>query len=523
MINLVSKVTLPLLSDLIEANMGLHYPEERWSDLERAMTKAAPGFGFDDIESCAQWLLSIPLEQAHIDKLAEHLTVGESHFFRDTKLFKALEERIFPEIIESRRRAGKYLRIWSAGCATGEEPYTIAISLSKVLPDIGKWRIDILGTDINKSSLEKAEKGSFTEWSFRGLPEWMKREYFEKGPDGHYQIVPRVKRFVTFSRHNLATDQYPPESAVQSDLDLIFCRNVIMYFSPDRMRSVISNLCGCLADDGWLVVAAAEADQVRDPSLVPAGLPGVVMYRKNEPPPPNENESLLKSRMLYPERLANGDSWDSMYEPLPILHEYEAELRDCFDTTAVEQEVTHQTERHILRPELSQDFRKVEVQRQPVEMDPIRSDLEHSEPSAPNQHIGYESSDPVSVARAYGDRGDLTQALEWCEKAIAEEKLNPSYHYLHGTILNDLGRIEDAVVSMKKALFLAPEMAVAHFALGNLTRRLGKHKESAKHFEAVLAVLDDLPKDGIVEESEGMTAGRLAEIVHAMASRETPA
>ncbi len=521
MTDLVSHFTLPLLSKLIEANMGLHFPRERWPDIERAMVKAAPEFGFEDPESCAQWLLSIPLEEFHVEKLAEHLTVRESHFFRDSKLFQVLEGRILPEIIESRRKAGKRLRIWSAGCATGEEPFTIAVTLTRALPDIDGWRVDILGTDINTSSLEKAGRGVYTEWSFRGIPEWVKETYFTRTPEGHYEIVPRIKRLVRFSRHNLATDEYPPASEVPGDVDLIFCRNVIMYFAPDRMQSVVGNLSACLAGDGWLAVAAVEADQVRDPALVSAGFPGVILYKKGGTQPADPTGHQSQSPVLGPGPPANGDSSIAVEHPLHSLGQHEAELGDCFDPATMEQEVSQQPTLTVPEAERQANTRPIEAEIQPLDPEPGQIDSEHSGAPALDQDQESEVGRAVSLARAHGDRGDLAEALEWCEKAIAAEKLNPGHYYLQGTILNDLGRIEEAVASMKKALYLAPEMAVAHFALGNLTRRLGKHKESAKHFQTVLAVLDHRPKDEIVVESEGITAGRLAEIVQAMASQET--
>jgi len=124
------------------------------------------------------------------------------------------------------------------------------------------------------------------------------------------------------------------------------------------------------------------------------------------------------------------------------------------------------------------------------------------------------------LARAYANQGKLEEALEWSHKTILKEKLNPEYHYLHGAILHEQGMIEEAAASLRRAIFLDPELAVAHFALGNLARRRGKHKESARHYRAALSILRRRPPDEPVQASDGLTAGRLTEIIATLTGKE---
>ncbi len=176
----VSDATLEQLSELVAEQMGLYFPKERWHDFERGIRSAAKEFGFKDSESCLQHLLSSSLSKSQIEILASHLTIGETYFFREKKSFEALEEHILPELIRSRSGKEKRLRIWSAGCCTGEEPYSIAISIHKLLPDWKDWNITILATDINPNFLRKASQAEYTEWSFRGTPTWLKERYFSR-------------------------------------------------------------------------------------------------------------------------------------------------------------------------------------------------------------------------------------------------------------------------------------------------------------------------------------------------------
>jgi chemotaxis protein methyltransferase CheR len=145
----ISPVLLAQLSDVIAAQMGLHFPRGRWHDLERGIRAAARELDFRDVAACIQWLLSSSLTQHRIAILAGHLTIGETYFFREPLVFAMLEEEILPALMRTRRERTRRLRIWSAGCATGEEPYSIAISISKVIPDMQEWDITLLATDIN--------------------------------------------------------------------------------------------------------------------------------------------------------------------------------------------------------------------------------------------------------------------------------------------------------------------------------------------------------------------------------------
>ena len=232
----ISKSSLFRISEFISANMGLDFPKDRWPDLERGIKSVSRDFNYKNPESCIQWILSSPLTKSLIEIIASHLTIGETYFFRNQNIFNALEKQILPELIHSRRKTGRHLRFWSAACASGEEPYSLAILLSKMIPDLKDWNITILATDINPLFLKKASKGVYTKWSFRSTPAWAMCGYFKKIQEGHYQINPRLKKMVRFSYLNLMDDCYPSMTNNTNAMDVIFCRNVLMYL--DR-KSVV--------------------------------------------------------------------------------------------------------------------------------------------------------------------------------------------------------------------------------------------------------------------------------------------
>jgi chemotaxis protein methyltransferase CheR len=271
---------LETLSARVASQTGLHFPRERWRDLSSSMEAAALEHGQRDVAGYVRELLASPLGRAQIDTLARHLTVGETYFFREQQSFEALEQRVLPELIARRSLADKKMRIWSAGCCTGEEPYSIAILLDRLLPDPSEWRITILGTDINPRFLETASAGSFGEWSFRSIPAGIRDGYFSAMPGGRMQITGRVHGMVTFSVLNLAEDTYPSLVNNTTGMDLVVCRNVLMYFTRPKVVRAVDNFFRALLPEGWLLVAPCEASHALFQSFRTVEFPGATFFRK---------------------------------------------------------------------------------------------------------------------------------------------------------------------------------------------------------------------------------------------------
>jgi chemotaxis protein methyltransferase CheR len=267
------------VSETIEAQLGLHYPPDRWLDLERGLRGAAKELGFESVEECARKLVRARLGRAQINSLAGHLTIGETYFFRDTPVFD-----IIPAVVHEARNRGKHLRIWSAGCCTGEEPYSIAIALHRAIHDLDDWQITVLGTDLNPRFLNAAVVGVYGQWSFRGVPEELKHAYFRQSPEGRFEVLPDIRKMVTFECLNLVEDVYPTLANNTNAMDVIFCRNVLMYFSRPQLRKVVANFRRSLVEGGRLILSASEASWELLTGFVPGGIAGVPLYRKHTPP-----------------------------------------------------------------------------------------------------------------------------------------------------------------------------------------------------------------------------------------------
>ncbi|HXC93997.1 MAG TPA: protein-glutamate O-methyltransferase CheR, partial [Geobacteraceae bacterium] len=331
----VPQNTLALFSRFISRTMGLHTKDERLNELAQKVVSISRDFGYEDSEECMLWLMSAPLSREQSDILARSLTIGETYFLRDPQSYRVLEEQVLPQIISARRTGEKCLRIWSAGCSTGEEPYTIAILLSRILPDFDDWNIMLLATDINPVALERGRQGVYGNWSFRDAPPWL-MDYFRKRKDGRFEIIPAIRKMVRFSYLNLAEESYPSLLNGTNAIDIIFCRNVMLYFEPVLIEKMIVKFHNTLQDGGWLFVSPAEVACRTFDGFSCKRFPGAVAYRKGGRD--GENRGLWPGA---PEPSARPAAVLNAGTPLRTLHELPAvflpppaEHKPALDTAA---------------------------------------------------------------------------------------------------------------------------------------------------------------------------------------------
>ncbi len=291
----VKRSVLEAVSVHVAEKMGLNFSGTRLKDLESALIKAAKDLEFETVEDCIDWVLKAPQSRDKTEVLATYLTVGETYFFREKRHFEVLEQIILPEIVHSAQRKRKCLRLWSAGCATGEEAYSIAITLHRMRYLLKGWDVSILATDINLVALQKAIKGVYSNWSFRNEPTWLKKNYFKVTDDGKYEVIPEIRKMVTFGYLNLAEDLYPSILNGTNTLDVIFCRNVLMYFSPERIHETLERFHTCLVEEGLIIVSACETPNLSLSNFSAVNYPDAIFYRKEK--------ALVADKLILPEKL----------------------------------------------------------------------------------------------------------------------------------------------------------------------------------------------------------------------------
>ncbi|HYE72033.1 MAG TPA: CheR family methyltransferase [Blastocatellia bacterium] len=506
----LSSELLDRFSRFIAEQMGLNFPPERHFELERSLNEIARAWNCRDVDECLRQILDTQLTQEQIEFLATYLTIGETYFFRENRVYEILERHILPPLIQARRNEEKRLRFWSAACATGEEPYSIAMMLHRLLPDLNDWNISLLATDINPTSLKKAAQGIYREWSFRRVPPEIKAQYFKEIKPGQFEIDARIKRLVKFSYLNLAEDGYPSLLAGTNAIDVILCRNVLLYFTPQRVAQTIERLRNCLIEGGWLAVSQTEVSHVHYSRFETVNFPDAILYRKKE----LSNASAQTFFPLVSLQPAVIETPQSFVWPEP---------NSVSDSVASEADFDHSTSEDVLpSPSINEDERRnnfVEDDAQEVAADLYeRGDYRAAEEMLLN--LVAEGTVPAAqlamLARACANQGKLDEAAVWCEKAIAADKLNALYYYLQATIDQERGRLEEAKALLRQAIFLEPEFALAHFALGNIALSQNRLAEAERHYANVLRLLADCSEREMLLEGEGLTVGWLREMIRSV-------
>jgi chemotaxis protein methyltransferase CheR len=260
------------IAGLVAAATGMHFPDSRRDSVEQAIGRAMKRAGAGSLECYHALLAATP---AALDDLIDELTIGETYFFRDPAQFDFIRSTVLPPL---RDQPGRVVRAWSAGCASGEEAYSLAIVFEQEgLRD----RYDLLATDVARAALARARLGIYTRWSLRGgsapLP------YLSPRSDG-YAVDDRLSSRVTFAYLNLARDCYPSPATGTWELDLILCRNVLIYLDEETVREVAGRFFRALAPGGWLITAASDPPlQDRAPFAITVSDAGV-FYRRPAPP-----------------------------------------------------------------------------------------------------------------------------------------------------------------------------------------------------------------------------------------------
>ncbi len=478
---------------LILQRSGLHFPEKRRPDLERGLREAWARTGCSCLETYFRLLEEAPTSGPLWEQLIAQVTVGETYFFRDRGQFEALRQYVLPEIIARRRSFLRQIRIWSAGCSSGEEPYSIAILLCELLPDLDDWNITILATDINQEALAKARAGRYREWSFRekGWESLRERYFTRRG--GEWEIAERVRRMVTWNYLNLVEDAYPSLANNTVAFDLILCRNVTIYFTPELVRQVIDRLYEALVEEGWLIVGASELSPMTYARFQARTFPGAVLYQKGR----------SVSRYDFPGLSKGEQAAAPMPAAVPVRGlspVRSAGPRPDFPDGEVPPVVPKAEEKTPPADPCAEALAALEQGRTGEALEHLQRLLER----APGCARAY-----LLVARIRANAGLWEEARRWCEKAIELDPLLTEAYFLLSLIHSQEGRTDEALTAMKRVVYLERDAGLAHYCLANLYQERGDTIRARKSLENAARLLEKLPPETVVPWSDGMTAGRL--------------
>jgi len=240
-----------LIAQLLKKRSGLALSKDKAYLIESRLNPVARKWNFAGFDELAQAIRTGKDEALLVD-VTEAMTTNESFFFRDQKPFDQFTDTVLPHMLEH-RASKKSFRIWSAACSSGQEPYTLAMLLKENASKLAGWKVDIIATDLSQEILDKAKEGLYSQFEVqRGLPINLLVKYFKQNGD-RWQIDPEIRQMVKYQQFNLLTNP-----SALGHFDIIFCRNVLIYFDPPTKSEVFGRLADLLADDGFLYLGGAE-------------------------------------------------------------------------------------------------------------------------------------------------------------------------------------------------------------------------------------------------------------------------
>lgn len=245
-----------LLRDFVYQHCGLHFTEDAKYLLEKRLGKRLLQHNLKSFKDYYYFLRYNPNKDQELSEVVDQLTTNETYFFREDFQLRTFVEEILPEIRQRKEAQGeRSLRIWSAGCSSGEEPYTIAMLLLD-RPWLKSWQVEIIGTDISQRVLHLARQGVYGEASFRNTEDIQRSRFFNRVENEKFQVRDEVKRLVSISHLNLFDTG---RIALLGRMDVVFCRNVIIYFDASGKKKVIDSFFQRLLPEGYLLLGHSES------------------------------------------------------------------------------------------------------------------------------------------------------------------------------------------------------------------------------------------------------------------------
>ena len=246
------------IAELVEAEVGIKLPASKRLMLEGRLQKRVRVLNYSDVNEYVEHLFDADHFEAELVHLIDCVTTNKTDFFREPSHFVFMKDVAVPDILRRRGRGTRPLKIWSAACSTGMEAYTVAIVLDDMISTGAKFQFSVLGTDISTSVLQLAETGIYTPEMIAPVPAELAKRYFLSSRDparDEVRVIPRLRRSTNFMRMNLMDEVYP----VDRDVDIIFCRNVLIYFDKPTQRKVVEQLCTHLRPGGYFIVGHSES------------------------------------------------------------------------------------------------------------------------------------------------------------------------------------------------------------------------------------------------------------------------
>lgn len=456
--------------DYLILHSGLHFERRNIKMLERGLDSRMTALRINSFNDYFDYLVLNSEIRQELQKLLQFLTVGETFFFRYLAHFEALTHAVLPELTRSGRN--RPIRILSAGCSSGEEPYSIAMAIMETIPDWKKRDIKIYATDINSRSLKRAREGVYNAWKIRVTDKSYLEHYFYRIGES-YVVKDEVKSMVDFSYLNLQSSGQLPENS----FDIVFCRNVMIYFTTATTKKVVEMFRNALNPGGFLFLGHSETLANISSKFERHILSGGFYYTKKSDPSVKE-EKPVTGRILPVQAVLDKKPAETLVSPrkAPLI----PTVQDKPDVEALFAKGLNCMHRGNY-PEATDAF----------------SELLRIKP------------DHTGAIMAEGEIhllcGRAEEALDSFNSALALNDLLAEGYYLRGFLFEMRDKVNDALEEYRKAVLLKMDFVMPHYNLGKFYFRSGDVRSSSREFRNSLKVLEKSEREAIIPFSGGLS------------------
>jgi len=478
--------------ELVARRLGLHFGADRQDLLREALLQGLREGGHHD---SAAYFRQLEAPGAALERLAGALTVGETYFFRQWDQFRALVETVLPLRLKARADERR-LRVVSAGCASGEEPYSLAMLLQSRFPELDAWPVELTGVDVNPGALAKAAAGLYSAWSLRETPPDMRERFFK--PAGRdFQLDPAVLRAVAFEQRNLA--EANADLWRRGSCDIIFCRNMLMYYTPESAATLVRCMAHALAPGGFLFLGYAETLRGITHSLLLCHSHDSFYYQRPTEPPAD-------SGIAAPAQAPMSLGWAGMPDRVPDTG-WAASIQQATERIASLAAVAVQPPPSqapaVECPGTAAWERSMEL----IRHERYQEALEALPPSPA------EGADALLLrAVLLVDLGRYSEAQTACERLLQADALNATAHYVLALCREQSGDGLAASAEDRHAIGLDARFAMPWLHLGLRDRRDGSLAQARHGLEQALHLLPQEAPSRVLLFSGGFGREGLAQL-----------
>ncbi|MBN2802552.1 MAG: protein-glutamate O-methyltransferase CheR [Deltaproteobacteria bacterium] len=424
------------------------------------------GTDIEKYESLSSFIETFLRNKKIAEKTIDKLTIGESYFFRNHPHFSALREFIIPSLIKKNKES-KHLKIWSAGCSSGEEPYSLAIMIDNYFPQLKDWKIEIHATDINTAFLKKARKGQYTSWSFRGVENSIIEKYFTRIHNNLFELNSDIKKVVTFSTINLSKLPLLPVNE-HKDSDLILCRNVLIYFAIPMATQICQSFSEHLNDDSFLILGHSESF------------------------PKINNMKTVYSHATY------------YYQKTVEKQQPNFETSRISLVPGIGQNASVSS----LTPNILKNFSSKKADEKKNKISQIINKATDPEVKESDKDTVYNEVYNLTID------GHFETAMNMIDD-MKKQSVHPDYRlfFLSALIFDQKNNIEETLKNLKQSIFINKNFIIGHYYQAVVYERRDEKILAQRELKNSSKLLNDLPGTTILPWGGGITAARLLEIV----------